>query len=169
MSDLLPNVVNVKNQWLFEQVEVEFPTPESIKGRAVYQSLCERHTTHQIPELPLDNTINMDDIYLVDFHRLTVMFSLLESSRASTEQDQSNLLEFFTQIIFSEPCYLYVGFHQSEPVASAIVTKTDDQLLVSDLVVKYENSIGNKEQFGYSVIQKWLSENEFSGSFFIEV
>jgi len=168
MTDSYPNVVKVKNQWLFDQVEVEFPTPESLKGRAIYQSLCEENTVTPLIQSVQETGINLDEIYLVDFHRLTVMFSLLQASRGRDEQEQNYLLEFFTQIIFSEPCYLYVGFKQAEPVAAALITQSENELLVSDIVVK-DLSYSSAEQFALAATQKWLKSNEFSGSFYIEL
>lgn len=169
MTDSLPHVVNVKNQWLFDQVEVEFPTPESLRGRAVYQSLCECNTVSSF--IPADKTSNIDpqEIYLVDFHRLTVMFSLLQATRADNEQDQNDLVEFFTQIIFSQPCRLYVGFYQATPVAAAIVTESDDQLLVSDIVIKSPDVHGSKAEFATSVINKLNSEGCGESTVYIEL
>ncbi|WP_165313792.1 hypothetical protein [Vibrio ziniensis] len=168
MTDSYLSVVKVKNQWLFDQVEVEFPTPESLKGRAIYQAICESSKITPMARNIEGIGINSDDIYLVDFHRLTVMFSLLQASRGCNEQEKHYLLEFFTQIIFSEPCYLYVGFNQSEPVAAALVTHFENELLVSDIVIK-DPSYGSNEQFAQAVTNKWLKSNEFAGSFYIEL
>jgi len=169
MTDSLPHVVNVKNQWLFDQVEVEFPTPESLRGRTVYQSLWERSSVSSF--IPADKTSKIDsqDIYLVDFHRLTVMFSLLQATRADNEQDQNDLVEFFTQIIFSEPCRLYVGFYQATPVAAAIVTEFEGQLLVSDIVIKSPQVHGSKEEFVTSVISKLNGERSIESKVYIEL
>jgi len=95
------------------------------------------------------------------------MFSLLQALRGRDEQEQNYLLEFFTQIIFSEPCYLYVGFKQAEPVAAALITQAENELLISDIVVK-DLTYSSVEQFSQAVTQKWLKSNEFSGSFYIE-
>ncbi len=168
MTDSVPHVVNIKNQWLFDQVEVEFPTPESLRGRSVYQRLCENNTISPFVVSEQESKISLDDIYLVDFHRLTIMFSLLEATRAENEQEQNDLVEFFTQIIFSEPCYLYVGFYQSEPVAAAIVTEFEGSLLVSDIAMKAVESFGSTHEFASSVVNKWRSSHEFEGSIFIE-
>ncbi len=168
MTDSIPHVVTVKNQWLFDQVEVEFPTPESLRGRSVYQKLCDSSTASVFEPSDYDKTFNLDDIFQVDFHRLTVMFSILQALRGEDERQQNDLVEFFTQIIFSEPCTLYVAFHQSEPVAAAIVTEFDDQLLVSDIVIKSEDVIPSRDEFAASVIDKWNATRAFSGSIFIE-
>ncbi len=167
MTDSYPNVFKVKNQWLFDQVEVEFPTPESLKGRSIYQAISEGKHVTSMPKANEATGINLEEIFLVDFHRLTVMFSLLQASRGRDEQEQNYLLEFFTQIIFSEPCYLYVGFKQSEPVAAALITYSDNELLVSDVVVK-DTSYASCDKFAQAVIDKWLISNEFSGLFYIE-
>lgn len=168
MADSFANIVNVKNEWLSNQVEVEFPTPESLRGRKVYQQLCEHNTVSILESTSDDTSINPDDIYLVDFHRLTVMFSLLQASRANSEQEQNDLLEFFTQIIFSEPCSLYVGFYQSEPVAAAIITQCGNELLVSDIVNKSSQAFGSQQQFASAVVNKWRESNSFDGVVYIE-
>lgn len=168
MTDSHPNVVAVKNEWLFNQVEVEFPTPESLKGRAIYQSLCKGNHVRLWSDITAETSFNLDDIFLVDFHRLTIMFSLLQASRVNDEQQRELLIEFFTQIIFSEPCYLYVGFHQSEPVAAAIITQSDDQLLVSDIVMQAPDSLGSRQEFASAVVTKWCNSHDFEGSVYIE-
>ncbi len=168
MTDSIPHVVTVKNKWLFDQVEVEFPTPESLRGRSVYKNLCDSSTTSVFEPSEFAKSYNLDDIFQVDFHRLTVMFSILQASRGENEQQQNDLVEFFTQIIFSEPCALYVAFHQSEPVAAAIVTEWEDQLLVSDIVIKSSEVCSSKEQFAASVIDKWNGGRSFDGTVYIE-
>ncbi len=168
MSDSLPHVVNVKNKWLFDQVEVEHPTPESLRGREVYKKLCKRNTVNPLVLPDQTTSFNLEDIYLVDFHRLTVMFSILESLRGENEQERNDLVEFFTQIIFSEPCSLYVAFEQSEPVAAAIVTVSESQLLVSDIVFKSQAASSSLEQFAASIVAKWLGNRTYEGTIYIE-
>jgi len=168
MTDSVPHVVTVKNQWLFDQVEVEFPTPESLRGRAVYENLCSSTTVSTFISSDHNKMFNSDDIFQVDFHRLTVMFSILQALRGQNEQEQNDLVEFFTQIIFSEPCSLYVAFYQSEPIAAAIVTEFENQLLVSDIVIKSAEVCGSKQQFAASIIDKWALSRSFDGTIYIE-
>ncbi|WP_038176510.1 hypothetical protein [Vibrio pacinii] len=132
----IPKIAEIKNQWLYQQVEVEFPTKESIAGMALYKDdLSHREFVALSSDQPLSNEFNQDDIFQVDFHRLTVMFALLQASRWSQEREQELIVEFLTQIIYSPPCNLYIGFRQGEPVAAAIVTYADESLLISDLIV----------------------------------
>ncbi len=168
MTDSIPHVVTVKNQWLFDQVEVEFPTPESLRGRSVYKKLCANTKVTTFVPSEYGETFNLDDIFQVDFHRLTIMFSILQALRGQTEQEQNDLVEFFTQIIFSEPCSLYVAFYQAEPVAAAIVTEIEGQLLVSDIVIKSAEICPSKEHFAASIVNKWSNSRSFEGDIYFE-
>ncbi|MCG9681059.1 flavodoxin [Vibrio sp. Isolate23] len=135
MTESVNPIVEVKNQWLSQHVDVEFPTQESLAGRALF---LEKSADSQFKKLDDKLDAGTDfvtqDIYKVDFHRLTVMFSLLQSKRWEQLRDQELIVEFLSQIIFSEPCDLYVGFQNGEPTAAAIVTKLDNTLLISDVV-----------------------------------
>lgn len=67
-------LVASKNQWLHSQVECEFPTKESLEGLALYQrSLSER--TLQPLSCSLEKSDDELEHFLVDFHRLTILFS----------------------------------------------------------------------------------------------
>ena len=132
----LPEVAQKKNKWLVSQVDVEYPTPESLKGRDLYLAhenpsrytkLNTELTEHQQPIA--------DEVYLVDFHRLTVMFSILQASRWDSEEERAYVLEFFSQIILNDECQLFVGFANTTPVGCAIVTHAEDDVLISDVVV----------------------------------
>ncbi|EKO3376671.1 hypothetical protein KW419_21755 [Vibrio fluvialis] len=160
-------IVEIKNQWLWSQVDVEYPTPESIKGRALYQTLSEQRQTQPLLDQPVQG--KLDDIYLVDFHRLTIMFALLQASQMASEEEQNLLVEFFTQIIYSEPCALYLGFSESEPVAAAILTAQADAVLLSDVVVRSVSAFGDEREFANAVVAKWLQNHAFSGDVFIEL
>ncbi|CAM3790371.1 flavodoxin [Vibrio aquimaris] len=140
--DQSPNeLLEIKNHWFSQQVEVDFPTQESLLGRELYLSAAHSRSCSQIKTLPTANAeFAEDDIYKVDFHRLTVMFSLLQAKRWNSEQDQALVVEFLSQIIFSEPCDLYVGFHQGEPSAAAVVTIKDESILISDIVSNSDDS-----------------------------
>lgn len=87
--------------------------------------------------LLLDNESNLsvEDIFLVDFHRLTVMFSILQSQRWTDKHEQEMIVEFLTQIILTPEFELYVGFKEGEPVGAAIVSQYEGNTLISDLVV----------------------------------
>jgi hypothetical protein len=137
MTTLIPQIAQVKNSWLYQQVDVQFPTKESLKGLELYKQVVSTREYEALTELPsIETTFNSDDIFLVDFHRLTVMFALIQSSQWQNEFEQEMIVEFLTQIIYSEPCSLYLGFQSGEPVAAAIVTQTEQSMLISDVVVK---------------------------------
>lgn len=95
--------VERKNAWLHDLVEVEFPTPESLKGREIYFQALD-HQAYQVVDkdtlLMGDPECNAEDIFLVDFHRLTVMFSILQSQRWDAQYDKDMIVEYLTQIIF---------------------------------------------------------------------
>ena len=137
MSDPNSSIADKKNQWLSQHVDVKYPTKESLAGRLLYledakNKQCKRLSTLSEPL----NGYHKEDVYLVDFHRLTVMFALLQSKRWSVERDQELVVEYLTQIIYSQPCELYVGFKDGEPTAAGIVTRVDGQVLISDLATR---------------------------------
>ncbi|WP_341665706.1 flavodoxin [Vibrio sp.] len=140
--DHSPNeLLEIKNHWFSQHVEVDFPTKESLLGRELYLSSVSSVSCRQIKTLPAASTeYNQDDIFKVDFHRLTVMFAVLQAKRWNSEQEQALVVEFLSQIIFSEPCDLYVGFEQGQPSAAAVVTTKGDSILVSDVVTNSADS-----------------------------
>lgn len=143
MTHQHPKIAQLKNQWLYKQVEVEFPTKESLKGKEIYQeslkgrtyNICEQQTLNAEPS----DAFKLEDVFVADFHRLTVMFALMQAKRWHTENEQQMIVEFLTQIIYSEPCQLYLGFSGGEPTACGIVTYTDDEMLISDLYAENES------------------------------
>ncbi|WED29202.1 hypothetical protein L3V77_17360 [Vibrio sp. DW001] len=76
----------------------------------------------------------IDDVFLVDFHRLTVMFAQLQSSFWSDKSDQNYVLEFFAQIALSQDHNLYVGFKDGQATVCGMATMSEHTLLISDLV-----------------------------------
>lgn len=131
----IPQIAQIKNEWLYQQVDVEYPTKESIAGLALYkdkQASCNYETLQDTPQD--SGVFSADDVFLVDFHRLTVMFSLLQARRWEQQADQEMILEFLSQIIYSDPCSLYLGFKSGEAVAAAIVTQSEEASLISDVV-----------------------------------
>lgn len=149
MSNSAISIVETKNQWLSQHIDVEFPTKESLAGRQLYLTKSQDSQFEKLVGLPEPSTIfSEQDIFKVDFHRLTVMFSLLQSKRWEEQNEQELIVEFLSQIIFSEPCDLYVGFQNGEPSAAAIITKNGKELLVSDVV----NLSGNNDEFVASLL-----------------
>lgn len=154
MTQVTPRVFQEKNSWLWQQVNVEFPTAESLRGQACYEELLKES---EVVSLTIGDAVTDDQlegVFLVDFHRLTVMFAVLQSTRVQDEAAQRDLVEFFTQIIYSEPCSLYLGFADSTPVAAALVTKTNDEVLISDVVLKPNMLYPSSTDFIQSVLQK---------------
>ena len=149
-------IAEIKNNWLYAQVDVEFPTKESLVGRDLYQVGVENKQYRILAAEMLDSaadSFTAEDIYLVDFHRLTVMFALLYSKQWSSDEDQQMMIEFLTQIIYSEPCELYIGFQNGEPVTTAILTRSNEQVLVSDITTTDANS-DSKMSFVKSLLAK---------------
>lgn len=161
-------VVVAKNQWLCSQVDVEFPTAESLEGRDIYQSLSQQAEVTSFLPLACDKQL-LQEIYLVDFHRLTVWFALLQATRCSEKHHQERLVEFFTQIIYSPPCQLFLGFHLGEPVAAGMVTEYEQSVLLSDLVVKTNSLFDSREAFAHALFAKWQSMTNSEALPYIEL
>jgi hypothetical protein len=140
-------IVDKKHHWLLSHVDVKYPTPESILGRDLYQ---QRENRTQYQEYSLCETTTHDrieEIYLVDFHRLTVMFAKLQSDDWKDEKSRQYVLEFFAQTTLSEDHHYYLGFIAGKPIIAAIVTCMDKDLLVSDIVTKDSHSNQIKSEF----------------------
>ncbi len=134
MSGLEPDVVSYKNHWLSEQVNVEFPTPESLQGKDLYLQAAKK-CSYQ-PRSVGSGTQGgvVDVIYPVDFHRLTIIYARLQSLRWQAPGQQALVTEFLTQIILADNPRFYVGYVGDKPVAAAMLTEHRDQLLISDIV-----------------------------------
>jgi hypothetical protein len=150
----MQDIITVKNQWLHSHVEVDYPTPLSLKGRDIYMTSrlpCEYQTYSDLECAKF----HPDEIFCADFHRMTIMFALLQAQKFTASSDQEAVLEFLTQIIYSPPCDLYIGFDGGEPVAVAIITHQADRLLCSDLHVisSYQDQMMN---FAHAAMAKWL-------------
>lgn len=168
-SPSMQTIVDEKNHWLCNQVEVLFPTPESLKGRELYLALNATQSVEAFVLPASASQINLDDIFLVDFHRLTIMFALLQASRCDEESQQTLLVEFFTQIIYSPPCALFLGFFETQPVAAAILTSHEQDLLISDIVIHNAIVFGEPREFAGAVIRKWSEDHPVTGNLYIEL
>ncbi|MDN3685917.1 hypothetical protein QW180_29690 [Vibrio sinaloensis] len=83
-------------------------------------------------------------------------------SGGKKQEEQELVVEYLTQIIYSEPCELYVGFKQGEPAAAAIVTQIDGQVLLSDLAVKHQEE-AEIQSFTKGLLNKLdVNPNEYS-------
>ncbi len=127
-----------KNAWLYDHVEVEFPTSESLKGREIYFQALKEKAYQEVEKSTLlmgEAEFNTADIFLVDFHRLTIMFSILQSHRWHDKYEQEMVVEYLTQIILSPDFELYVGFRDGNPVGAAIISHFEGNTLISDVAV----------------------------------
>jgi hypothetical protein len=132
---LRDNIANVKNQWLYSHVEVNYPTDESVAGRVVYQSSIATRSYKRLVERGTHSEdFEVSNIYHVDFHRLTIAFALLQSTRWPGSEERALIVEFLSQIIYSEPCRLFLGYEAGDAIAAAIVTQQDNMTLISDIV-----------------------------------
>lgn len=166
MSSEVPTIAQVKNQWLFEQIDVEFPTKESIAGRNVYQQALEKNRYRSLQPVQ-STTYNLNDLFVVDFHRLTIMFSLLQSKRWELQSEQELIVEFLTQIIYSQPCDLVLGFNNGEPVAAAIVTRYENDVLISDVVVTQEQQ-DDRKSFIDGLMVKFSDDVKSANAVYLE-
>lgn len=140
MTTSVPAIASAKNQWLYQHIDVKYPTKECLEGRKLYKQRIESMSyktlaelNWQAPESPASL-----EIHKVDFHRLTVMFALMQAKHWPQQAQQDLIVEFLTQIIYSEPCELYLGFIEGNPVAASIITTLDGQVLLSDFFVEEE-------------------------------
>ncbi|RBW65011.1 hypothetical protein DS893_11165 [Vibrionales bacterium C3R12] len=154
MNKTTPNIVEKKNHWLLGQVDVDFPTSESLLGRDLYVKSLETKHYQELDTMLSHGDDVVDEIYLVDFHRLTIMFSIIQSKKWKLDRDQSNIIEFLTQIILSSDHELYVGFKSGEPVAAAMVSCDDIECLISDLAWHNDNE-DDIEKFTYQLWRYW--------------
>ncbi|GAD89363.1 hypothetical protein VHA01S_019_00400 [Vibrio halioticoli NBRC 102217] len=135
-----------KNQWLFSQVDVDFPTRESVLGKACYLDLIEAENTIdaiELSKIEAQSAYAQLDWIKADFHKLTVLFSQFFAKHSQVPvASKEYLQEFFAQIILDEqaPHSLWLGFSGNEVAGVAIVSLSHDPLsqvgvLVSDLLL----------------------------------
>ncbi|MFA0084752.1 hypothetical protein BCU70_03050 [Vibrio sp. 10N.286.49.C2] len=155
MKDAAIALYNKKNEWLASQVDVEFPTPESLKGRALYLDSLTSRYLESVPNSEMQK-VNIE-WHLVDFHRLTVMFALMQSKQWGTEEGQNLIVEFLTQIILEPDYGLYVGFEDGQPTCAALLSQDDNVMLVSD-VISSDTAV-DYDRIALSLIQSLESSN----------
>ncbi|CAM4135344.1 hypothetical protein [Vibrio neonatus] len=136
----------LKNQWLFSQVDVDFPTRESVLGKACYLDLIEAQNSIQAIErakIEAQSASAQLEWIKADFHKLTVLFSQFFASHSQVPvASKEYLQEFFAQIILDEqaPHSLCLGFSGTEVAGVAIVSIAEDpqsqvSVLISDLLI----------------------------------
>jgi hypothetical protein len=138
-------LIKQKNSWLNSQVDVEFPTAQSVKGRELYQ---EKESRARYAELgttdkPLTNDV---ELHRVDFHRLTILFAQLQSLQWQGEAEQAAILEFFAQLILNDEHALYLAFSNQQMLFAAMVTQVDNLALISDIAVAQETGLIESNQ-----------------------
>lgn len=169
MNEQQLEIIKRKNAWLHELVEVEFPTKESLEGRQTYFLSLEEAEYDVLPDklfIESARALQNDDIFLVDFHRLTVMFSVLQSQRWSTQHDQDMIVEYLSQIILDPDFELYVGFNDGEPVGAAIVSHYEGNTLISDIA---SSQSLDKRQFAVDLAKKLHDEKKLCETIVLEM
>ncbi|MBD1557539.1 flavodoxin [Vibrio sp. S9_S30] len=126
-------LVERKNQWLCSQVDVKYPTKESLAGRKLYKAFQSNkaYTTESVNRSFIDDIA--DEIFIVDFHRLTICFATLYSNHWEEKESQSLIIEFLTQIILEPDFPIIIGFKNGEPIGCALGTILDKKILISDI------------------------------------
>ncbi|MDC0612691.1 hypothetical protein OAP63_18310 [Vibrio sp.] len=154
MTTEATDIVTAKNEWLRSHITVEYPTKESVEGFQIQLTHSELCDVIEYSPITMNDTV-LFDVFPVNFHRLTVYFAVLQSKMYPLTTDQEKVIEFFTQIIYSEPCSMYLGFRNSQPVFAAMVTVQEDSILVSNLVC-VDPSVSQESAASYLLSQ--LSE-----------
>ncbi|WP_261886226.1 hypothetical protein [Vibrio pomeroyi] len=139
MNNEIPEIAHNKNQWLFSHLDIAYPAKESLLGLDIYKKQLSQKTYQLLPQDQAPTQI--DELHKVDFHKLTVLFSLNQASAYQDEAERANILEFLSQIMLSDEHELYVGTKNGDVVASAVVTATDEELLISDVVNQDDQNI----------------------------
>lgn len=159
MNNEIPENAHKKNQWLLSQLDIAYPAKESLLGREVYKSKLSQRTYQILPQEQIPSQI--DELHKVDFHKLTVLFSLNQASAYQDEIERAHILEFLSQIMLSDEHELYVGTKSGNVVASAIITATNDSLLISDIVNQHDQDcIGFAKQLHEFVIHNHGSSHK---------
>ncbi|WP_104403096.1 flavodoxin [Vibrio penaeicida] len=131
-------LVERKNQWLYSQVDVKYPTKESLAGRKLYQHFQSNKAYSTESSNPSFTSNIADDLFIVDFHRLTICFATLYSNLWEDKDSQSLIIEFLTQIILEPDFPIIIGFKNGEPIGCALGTIWDKEILISDIYLLNE-------------------------------
>ncbi|MCP3699347.1 MAG: hypothetical protein GY920_12440 [Aliivibrio sp.] len=120
-----------KQAWLSNQVNVDFPTPESVKGRDVYlKQPAKVAEEYQFSSETLPETIS---VLLVTEHRLTIRWAITVARQWDAEYE--DVLEFLTQIDLCDDYQLSVALDGMKPVAACLSQVIDGIMYVSDIVL----------------------------------
>ncbi|MFS1492401.1 hypothetical protein BCT96_004575 [Vibrio splendidus] len=163
MNNEIPESAHKKNQWLFSQLDIAYPAKESLLGRELYQS---KLPSKNYQLLAQDQTPSqIDELHKVDFHKLTVLFSLNQASVYQDETERAHILEFLSQIMLSDEHVLYIGTQNGDVVASAIVTDAQGSLLISDVVIENGQDING---FAKQLHDFWAQDHAFHDKVWVE-
>lgn len=163
MNNEIPEIAHQKNKWLFSQLDIAYPAKESLLGRDIYKNQLSQKTYQLLPQ---DQTpTQIDELHKVDFHKLTVLFSLNQASAYQNETERAHMLEFLSQIILSDEHELYVGTTKGDVVASAIVTQGASCLLISDVVNKNDQDING---FAKQLHDFWAQDHASGDQVWVE-
>ncbi|WP_089139206.1 flavodoxin [Vibrio rumoiensis] len=163
MQFQIESYISDKNNWLSKQVDVEFPTPESLIGRQLYLASQQDITFTESNIESLLKTKGDLEVIEVDFHRLTILFSIIQASLWSdTPADERFIIEFLTQIILDDDYQLYLGFHEREPVSALIchIDQKNSLAVLSDITIsKNWQSTFNEQGFVSDILSYLLSKS----------
>lgn len=126
-------LIERKNQWLYSQVDVKYPTKESLAGRKLYKHFQSNKTYSTVSVDDSFSSNVVDELFIVDFHRLTICFATLYSNHWDDKESQSLIIEFLTQIILEPDFPIIIGFKNGEPIGCALGTICDREILISDI------------------------------------
>ncbi len=120
-----------KQAWLANQVNVEFPTPESVKGRDVYLNQ-ETLNSEEYSYISSDFADNISVLQVTE-HRLTIRWAMTVASQWNVEYD--DVLEFLTQIDLCDDYQLFVALDGMKPIAACLSQVADNVMYVSDVAI----------------------------------
>lgn len=126
-------LIEQKNAWLSSQVDVEFPTTQSLQGRELYLTRQQQSSYARLEEI--DSVPDNIEIHQVDFHRLTILYAQLQAKQWQEPESQSAVLEFLAQTILSDDHALYLAFHEQELLFAVMLTCREHLALISDIAV----------------------------------
>lgn len=139
-----------KVAWLASQVNVDFPTPESVKGRDIYvNQVAINPEEYKSTPSDLSDTIS---VLQVTEHRLTIRWAMTVASQWKDETEYSHVLEFLTQIDLCDEYQLFVALDGMKPVAACLSQISENVMYVSDVVLT-SNDI-NINSFLSSVLEQ---------------
>ncbi|GEM79410.1 hypothetical protein [Vibrio superstes] len=173
-----PNVEHLqqqKTQWLLSQIDVAYPTRESVLGKACYLDLVEKF--NEITSLAssaddLNQAMSTTEWLRADFHKLTVLFARFMASHSDIpEASREFLQEFLAQIILDDQgAYsLCLGFEGSEVVGACIVSNGSDTILVSDLLLKSDLAQDVEVAAILNLFDSEINQGEQSCSVFLQI